>query len=72
MEQLLFRRLPGEQTLGHMASTQIAASNIQANAALDFSGRAERGVKTDLVSEVASHKGPHGLGKEKTRAKAHS
>lgn len=55
-----------------MASTQIAASNIQANAALDFSGRAERGVKTDMVSGVASRKGPHGLGKEKTRAKAHS
>lgn len=52
-----------------MASTQIASSNIQANAALDFSGRAGRGVKTDMVSRVASHKGPHGQGKEKAGAK---
>lgn len=55
-----------------MASTQIASSNIQANAALDFSGRAGRGVKTDMVSRVASHKGPHGQGKEKAGAKAQS
>lgn len=52
-----------------MASTQIASSNIQANAALDFSGRAGRGVKTDMVSRVGVTRVHMGKGKRKPEPK---